>query len=119
MLKIDWLLTEEQLQNRIAENRLSNMDFGTLGLLLYLLTIPDTDTINFNKKYLYHMNKADGRKKTERYWNNLLQNNYLLEYKHRNGQFKYSYIVTDFPFSPERIKDYDLVMLDAGYERKE
>lgn len=117
VLIIDSILTEEQFKERIYTQIHQEIDLGSLGVLMYLLT--ETEPQKFHKDILYSISKKNSKADIDFFWSELLEKGYLLEYHNLREESKHRYIVTNSPYSLERIKKYDFAMLDIGYEREE
>jgi hypothetical protein len=88
-------------QKKIAGQENTNpISLNALGLLINLLSYPVDWEIH--KTELYKRFASDGEKSVRSAWNNLVEANYIIEFKYRVGKkYEYVYYLRKFPFSDE------------------
>ncbi|MGG3806228.1 hypothetical protein [Metabacillus fastidiosus] len=84
----------------VQENRENPISLEALGLLVNLLSYPTT--WDLYKTELYKRFAKHGEKSVRSAWNDLLNANYIIEFKYRNGKkYEYVYYFRKVPFTDE------------------
>lgn len=95
----------ESISRNMLQDR-ENLSLQAIGLLAHIQSLPDTWTIN--KTELYKRFAKNGRTSVQNAWNELIQNNYVLQFRKRVGKKNlYTYYFTHEKFSIEDIKNIE------------
>lgn len=95
-------VSREMLQDK------ENLSLQAIGLLAHIQSLPDTWTIN--KTELYKRFSKNGRRSVQNAWNELIENNYVLQFRKRAGKkFDYTYYYSHEKFSKEDIKEVEMI----------
>lgn len=103
--------------NRMMLQDEENLSLAAIGLLANLTSYPDT--WNVHKTELYTRFAKSGRRVVERAWNELVENNYIVQLKKRNGsKFDYIYYHSQIKFTEEDIKEIEKIEGVAVWDGK-
>lgn len=84
----------------VQKNRKSTISLEALGLLVNLLSYPTKWELH--KTELYKRFAKHGEKSVRTAWNDLVENNYIIEFKYRIGRkYEYVYYYRKVPFTQE------------------
>ncbi|WP_121639519.1 hypothetical protein [Virgibacillus sp. Bac330] len=93
-------LNREMLQDT------DNLSLEAIGLLANLISMPDSWEIK--KTALYKFYGKNGRRSVEKAWNQLVENNYIVQLRKRTGRtFEYIYYVSQEKFQEDDIKEIE------------
>lgn len=92
----------------------NDISLEAIGLLCHLQSYPETWKLY--KTELYTRFKYNKRTSIQRIWKELIKNNYLLEFKKREGKrYVYQYLYSVNPFTQEEIRNIAQELLKDGY----
>lgn len=94
-----------------------NLSLQAIGLLAHLQSLPDTWTIN--KTELYKRFAKNGRTSVSNAWNELIEQNYVLQFKKRFGKkYVYTYYFSHEKFSTEDIQQIEKIEQTSIWDGK-
>ncbi|SER47475.1 hypothetical protein SAMN05421767_15811 [Granulicatella balaenopterae] len=93
----------------------NNLSLQARGLLAYMISMPE-DYV-FHKTQLQNCFAKNKTKSVNNAWNELLEENYIVAFKKREGmKYNYKYFFDQVPFTKEDIENLILKMNEIGYE---
>lgn len=93
--------------NRGMLQDVDNLSLQAIGLLCNLSSMPDSWTVY--KTELYKRYGKNGRTSVQNAWNELVDNNYIVQFRKRNGRkYDYYYYFSQEKFTAENIKSLEI-----------
>ncbi|SJZ45074.1 hypothetical protein SAMN02745116_00350 [Pilibacter termitis] len=103
----------ESINREFLQN--NELSLEARGLLSYMESMPKNYV--FHKTQLYRCFEKNKKTSIERIWNELLEENYLVAFRKREGtKYEYEYYFTQDKFSISDIEQLSKEMLENGYE---